>query len=117
MAVLLGYALTAARVISVQPLILSGALAVLVGSCALLVPRHGGLGAAWSMVVASGVHASGSWFALRWWALKGVAPRSVAGGDVERAPPREAQGPPPTYGAVSPSMAGPLPERSGRSPA
>jgi O-antigen/teichoic acid export membrane protein len=62
---LLCYALSSARVFAVQPLLLLAALAVLVGCCALLVPNHGGDGAASALVVASSVHALLAWLALR----------------------------------------------------
>ncbi len=60
MATVLGYALTAARVIAVQPAILSASLAVASGGCAVLVPRYGATGAAWSIVAASLVQAAWS---------------------------------------------------------
>jgi O-antigen/teichoic acid export membrane protein len=56
-ATLLGYVLTSVRVIAQQPVVLAGTIAVLVVSCALLVPDHGGAGAAWSLVVASSFEA------------------------------------------------------------
>jgi O-antigen/teichoic acid export membrane protein len=63
-AALIGYALTAARIIAVQPLILAVTLALLVGCCAVLVPRHGAAGAAWSLVAASALHGVASWIAV-----------------------------------------------------
>jgi hypothetical protein len=62
---LLCYALSAARVFAVQPLLLGVSLAVLVASCAALVPRHGGDGAAWGLAIASSVLTLVTWLALR----------------------------------------------------
>ncbi|WP_248355767.1 lipopolysaccharide biosynthesis protein [Anaeromyxobacter oryzae] len=64
-AAFLGYAMTAARIIVVQPFILAVALAVLVAACAVLVPRHGAAGAAWGLVAASAFQCLASWAALR----------------------------------------------------
>jgi O-antigen/teichoic acid export membrane protein len=64
-ATLLCYALSAARVFAVQPLLLGVTLAVLVASCAALVPRHGGDGAAWGLAIASSVLTLVTWLALR----------------------------------------------------
>jgi O-antigen/teichoic acid export membrane protein len=63
-ATLLGYALTAARVIAVQPVLLSVTLAVACGSCAALVPTLGAAGAAWSLVLAAIVQVAWSAWAL-----------------------------------------------------
>jgi len=62
---LLGYSLTSARVITIQPLLLTVTVTVLVVCCAAVVPRRGGEGAAWALLAATSVHALGSWFALR----------------------------------------------------
>jgi O-antigen/teichoic acid export membrane protein len=64
-ATLLCYAISSARVFAVQPLLLGVTLAVLVASCAVLVPNHGGDGAASALVVASSVQALLAWLALR----------------------------------------------------
>jgi O-antigen/teichoic acid export membrane protein len=64
-ATLLGYALTAARVIAVQPVLLSATLAIACLGCAALVPAHGAAGAAWSLVLAAVVQAAWSAVALR----------------------------------------------------
>jgi len=61
---LLGYALTSARVIAVQPFLLTLTLTLLVTCCAALVPRYGGDGAAWSLFAASSLHVLVSWLAL-----------------------------------------------------
>jgi O-antigen/teichoic acid export membrane protein len=60
-----GYALTSARFIGIQPVVLSVTLLVLVTSCAALVPRHGGIGAAWALAAAHGIQALASGVALR----------------------------------------------------
>lgn len=62
---LLGYSLTAARVITIQPLLLTVTLTVLAMCCSVLVPRHGGDGAAWALLAATSVHALVSWLVLR----------------------------------------------------
>jgi len=62
---LLCYAISSARVFAVQPLLLGVTLAVLVASCAVLVPRHRGNGAALALMGASSVLALLSWLALR----------------------------------------------------
>ena len=62
---LLGYSLTSARVIAIQPVLLTATLTVLVVSCAMFVPRYGGVGAAWALFAASSVHSFVSWVALR----------------------------------------------------
>jgi O-antigen/teichoic acid export membrane protein len=61
---LLGAALTAARAIAVQPVLLGVSLAVAVAACAVLVPAKGGLGAAWAVVIASGIQVVWSAVAL-----------------------------------------------------
>jgi O-antigen/teichoic acid export membrane protein len=66
----LGYALTSARVITVQPVLLTITLTVLVMGCVTVVPRFGGDGAAWAVVAASSVYALVSWLALRRFAWK-----------------------------------------------
>jgi O-antigen/teichoic acid export membrane protein len=63
-ATLVGYALTAARAIGVQPVLLSATLAVASACCAVLVPMLGAAGAAWALVVASVVQAVWSSVAL-----------------------------------------------------
>jgi O-antigen/teichoic acid export membrane protein len=55
---LLGYALTAGRVIAVQPLLLSFTLVALVAACFALVPAHGTMGAAWAFAIAAATHAA-----------------------------------------------------------
>jgi O-antigen/teichoic acid export membrane protein len=62
---LLGYALTSARVIALQPLLLTVTLTVLTACCFAVVPRWGGNGAAWALLAATSVHALVSWVALR----------------------------------------------------
>ena len=61
----LGYALTATRVIAIQPILLIATLGVMVGFCALLVPGSGALGAAWALVWGSVVQMLGSVLVLR----------------------------------------------------
>jgi O-antigen/teichoic acid export membrane protein len=62
---LLGHSLTSARVIAIQPLLLTVTLTVLVVCCSAVVPRWGGDGAAWALFAATSVHALGSCLALR----------------------------------------------------
>jgi O-antigen/teichoic acid export membrane protein len=62
---LLGYALTSARVIVIQPVLLTLTLSVLLACCLAIVPRWGGEGAAWALLAATSVHALGSWVMLR----------------------------------------------------
>jgi len=62
---LLGYALTASRVIAVQPVILAITLAVIGACCAVLSPRYGAMGVAWALVAGSAVQALASQVALR----------------------------------------------------
>ncbi|HET6436844.1 MAG TPA: hypothetical protein VFG59_02195, partial [Anaeromyxobacter sp.] len=62
---LLGYALTAARVLVAQAAVLSASLAVTLAGCALLVPRHGAVGAAWVLVLANLVQGAWNGAALR----------------------------------------------------
>lgn len=52
---LLGYALTAGRALATQTYALGASLVMLVAACAVLVPRHGAMGAAWGVVAASAV--------------------------------------------------------------
>jgi O-antigen/teichoic acid export membrane protein len=61
----LGYALTSARVITIQPFLLAGTLGALAASCAVLVPSSGGVGAAWGLVLAGSLQVVGSVFVLR----------------------------------------------------
>jgi O-antigen/teichoic acid export membrane protein len=62
----LGYALTASRVIAIQPVILMVTLGVMVAFCAVLVPASGAVGAAWALVWGTAVQVIASWMALRW---------------------------------------------------
>jgi O-antigen/teichoic acid export membrane protein len=62
---LLGYALTAARVIAVQPVILVVTLGVIVACCAALSSRYGAIGVAWALVAGSAVQAVASQVALQ----------------------------------------------------
>ena len=64
-ATLLGYSLSAARVFKVQPALLAVALIVLMAGCAVLVPVHGGAGAAMALLLASSVQALLAWQVLR----------------------------------------------------
>jgi O-antigen/teichoic acid export membrane protein len=64
-ATILGYALTAARVLLAQCVAVGASLVVLLSACALLVPRHGPLGAAWAVATASIVHLAGNVISLR----------------------------------------------------
>jgi O-antigen/teichoic acid export membrane protein len=64
LASLLGYCLTSARVIAIQPLLLTVTLSVLAACCFAVVPRWGGDGAAWALLAATSVHALASWLAL-----------------------------------------------------
>jgi O-antigen/teichoic acid export membrane protein len=66
-ATFLGNAMTAARIIAPQPVLLAVALLVLVACCAVLVPREDGDGAAWAVVAGSAVQAAVSWLALGRW--------------------------------------------------
>lgn len=61
---LLGYALSSARVITVQPILLTVTLTMLLLCCATFVPRYGVEGAAWALLAASSLHALVSWAAL-----------------------------------------------------
>jgi O-antigen/teichoic acid export membrane protein len=75
---LLGYALTAARVIAVQPVLLSVTLAVAFACCAALVPAYGSAGAAWGLVLAALVQAAWSAVALsRFKARAAPAPGAI----------------------------------------
>jgi O-antigen/teichoic acid export membrane protein len=71
---LLGYSLTTARVIAIQPLMLTATLTVLAACCFAMVPRWGGEGAAWALLAATTVHALGSWLLLRRAVWKPAAP-------------------------------------------
>ncbi len=62
---LLGYSLTSARVIAIQPAVLAVTLTVVAAGCFAAVPRWGGDGAAWALFAATSVHALVSWFVLR----------------------------------------------------
>jgi O-antigen/teichoic acid export membrane protein len=62
---LLGYALTAGRVIAVQPVLLTFTLVALVAASVALVPAHGSVGAAWALTIAAAVHALASAIVLR----------------------------------------------------
>lgn len=64
LAAVYGYALTSARVIRIQPVILGLTILVLAAGCAVLVPRFGGMGAAWAIAAASGLQALASGAAL-----------------------------------------------------
>jgi O-antigen/teichoic acid export membrane protein len=55
----LGFAVTAARLIAFQPVLLALTLGVLAAFCVALVPRYGALGGAWALVVASAVQVAG----------------------------------------------------------
>ncbi len=60
----LGWALTASRIIAIQPVLLTVTLAVLVAACAALTPRYGAVGASWALVAGSAVQAIGAAAAL-----------------------------------------------------
>lgn len=62
---LIGYALTASRVIAVQPVILTITLGVIALCCAWLSPRYGAMGVAWALVAGSAVQALASQVALQ----------------------------------------------------
>jgi O-antigen/teichoic acid export membrane protein len=78
MASFLGFALTSARVIAVQPFLLAATLAVLVGCCALLVPTRGAQGAAWALVIASSLQVVASEVLLRRFRVSPTAPVRAA---------------------------------------
>lgn len=59
-----GSALTAARIIAVQPIILAVTLVTLATSCAVLVPRMGAIGAAWALVAGTTVQALAGYLVL-----------------------------------------------------
>jgi O-antigen/teichoic acid export membrane protein len=65
LASLLGYALTAARIISLQPVLLTITVGVLTALSIVAVPRWGAIGAAWALVIATAVQVVVSWRALR----------------------------------------------------
>lgn len=77
MASLLGYSLTSARVITIQPLLLTVTLTVLVVCCSAVVPHFGGEGAAMALLVATSVHALVSWVALRHFVWNPAGTRSL----------------------------------------
>jgi O-antigen/teichoic acid export membrane protein len=80
-ATLLGYVLTAARVIAVQPVLLAAALGVIVASCQLLVPARGAAGAAWALVAGALVQALASAAALSRFRLGApAAPQAASAG-------------------------------------
>lgn len=60
-----GYALTSARIIPIQNAILGLAIVVLAVGCAVLVPRLGGVGAAWAILAGAGAQVVASWVVLR----------------------------------------------------
>ena len=62
---MLGYSLTSARVITIQPSLLTVSLTVVAACCVAVVPRWGGDGAAWALFAATSVHALLSWAVLR----------------------------------------------------
>lgn len=64
-AALLGYALTAGRILAMQTYSLAVSLVMLVAACAILVPRHGAVGAAWGVVAASLVQLLANALAVR----------------------------------------------------
>jgi O-antigen/teichoic acid export membrane protein len=66
----LGYALTSARIITVQPVLLTVTITVLVMCSVTVVPRYGGDGAAWALAAACSAHALVSWLALHRFAWK-----------------------------------------------
>jgi O-antigen/teichoic acid export membrane protein len=76
---MLGYSLTSARVITIQPVLLTVTLTVLVACCTAIVPRWGGEGAAWALLAATSAHALVSWLALRRAVWK---PAEIRGTDV-----------------------------------
>ncbi len=61
----LGWALTASRVINIQPVLLLVTLAVLVAGCAVLTSRHGAVGASWALVAGYAVQVGMSVIVLR----------------------------------------------------
>lgn len=84
LASLYGYALTAARIIAVQPVITVAGIAALALLCATTVPRFGSIGAAWAVVGATALLAIARAAALRM--ARGAGARSEAdpGRPVER---------------------------------
>jgi O-antigen/teichoic acid export membrane protein len=77
LASLYGYALTAARIIAVQPVITVAGIAALALLCATIVPRFGSIGAAWAVVGATAVLVIARAAALR--LSRGVGPRAEVG--------------------------------------
>jgi O-antigen/teichoic acid export membrane protein len=75
---MLGYSLTAARVIAIQPFLLTLTLTVLTAGCFAIVPRWGESGAAWALLCATSVHALVSWVALRRAVWRPAASRAAA---------------------------------------
>lgn len=65
LAAVYGYALTSARIIRIQPVILGFSILVLAAGCAALVPRIGAIGAAWAIAASSALQAVASGAALR----------------------------------------------------
>ncbi len=63
-AVLLQYAMTSLRALRVQPFVLAAAAAVTTVACALLVPRHGNMGAAIAMCIGAATQAAGNTWAI-----------------------------------------------------
>ncbi|MCL5998760.1 MAG: oligosaccharide flippase family protein [Chloroflexi bacterium] len=61
----LGYGLTALRLIKIQPFIFAGTALLLLVLCAVLIPRHGTLGAAWATGIAVCVQAVVSYLVIR----------------------------------------------------
>lgn len=64
-AVLLQYAMTSLRALRVQPFVLAAAAVVTAAACALLVPRHGNMGAAIAMCLGAVAQAAGNGWAIR----------------------------------------------------
>ncbi|WP_243337382.1 lipopolysaccharide biosynthesis protein [Anaeromyxobacter soli] len=64
-AVLLQYAMTALRALRIQPLILAASAIVSALACAVLVPRHGNMGAAVAMCCGAAVQVAGNAWATR----------------------------------------------------
>lgn len=86
-ATLLGYALTAARVLVAQAAVLATTLALTAAACALLVPRLGAAGGAWALALAALVQAGWSALALRRLRVRAparVEPPSGPGGTAAR---------------------------------
>lgn len=71
-ATLLGYALTAARVLVLQTWVLATALAVTAAGCAVLVPHLGAIGGAWALVGGSAIQVIGNAAGLQWSRRRGA---------------------------------------------